>query len=316
MLNESFVPVAIDINLVKRQSDSEGDFFRHIAEQGHYAGRTKPTPTRQGLYISGVDGDLLDSLNSTRAESITGLIKRGLAEWDRKQKAEKTVQPLRESNEVDANFVVEFPEGGLILRQTMRDLPISSMPRRRTKRHNFDHAWLTANEKSQFVPKEMKPGSSWEIPSSTVKRFVSFHTVDQVNGEADAWDRDHVKEASINARVTKVLGTKVTIELSGHAKCSKDPSGATNPYNQSRVEKHIANDLSIQGHLVYDSELKSFESFRVLAAGVRSGADVYNSRTRDMGPSPIAFAFEMLEDKPENRIKPKFLLWKYFREYP
>jgi len=314
MINDSFVPVAIDINLLTHQTDSEGDFFRHIAEQGHFAGRQKPTPTRQGLYVTGVDGDLLHSLNSTEADSIISLMSRGLAKWDRKQKTNNVGKALRSTNTPDGKYVIDFPEGGMILRQTMRDLPRKSSRNHDTSRHNFDHAWLTAKEKLQFAPEQMKVGVAWQIPPSTVKRFASFHTVDQVHGEADAWNWEDVKHASMVARVRKVSGTKATIQLSGKVNCVKPPSGETNPYNKYTITKDITNDLSIKGWLVYDSKSKDFDSFRMVAAGMRSGTDLYNSRRNDMGPSPIGFSFEMLPDKPANRIKPKFLIWNYFED--
>jgi hypothetical protein len=312
ILNEFFIPVAVDINLLMYQRDSEGQFFRHIAEQGHFAGKTKPAPTRQGLYVTGVDGDLLHSLNATDAKQILSLMGRGLAKWDQKQNGNARIAPLYESNKTDPKFAIDFPKDGLILRQTMRDLPSSSNPRRDTSRHNFDHVWFTAKEKSDFTPKKMEVGETWEVATQTVKRLVAFHTVDQVHGEADAWGSKDVKEASIQCRVVDIAKSKVLIELSGNAKCIKPPSGEMNPYNNRKIEKDITNDLRISGELLFDSESREFQSFRLLAAGMRSGAATYNFRFNDMGPSPIGFAFELLEDKPENRIKPKFLTWQYF----
>jgi hypothetical protein len=275
---------------------------------------TKPAPTRQGLYVTGVDGDLLHSINATEAKQILSLMGRGLAKWEKKQSGAARIAPLYKSNKADSKFATDFPTGGLILRQTMRDLPSSSNPRRDTSRHNFDHVWFTAKEKADFTPKKMEVGETWEVPSQTVKRLVAFHTVDQVRGEADAWGWEAVKEASIQCRVVDIAKSKVLIELYGNAKCVKPPSGEMNPYNNKKIEKDITNDLRIRGELLFDAEARKFQSFRLLAAGMRSGAATYNFRFDDMGPSPIGFAFELLDDKPENRIKPKFLMWEYFWE--
>jgi hypothetical protein len=312
MLNESFVPVAIDINTVKHQKDAEGDFFRHIAEQGHYAGRTKPTATRQGLYVVGVDGELLHSLNSTRADKIVFLMKEALKIREQRNRAGVKANAFRSSNQPDSRFASEFPDGGLILRETMRDLPRRSNPDHETNRHNFDHVWLTAKEKESFVPPGMKVGTSWQIPESTVRRIVAHHTVDQVRGEANRWKLDEVEQVKLTAKVVDVTDGKVKIKLSGISKCRKAPSGEVNPYNKRKVAVPVTSDLQIRGWIVYDEAEEEFLSFRMLAAGMRTGADVYNFRWKDQQAAPIGFAFEMLEDKPENRIKPKFATWNYF----
>jgi len=303
LLNESFVPVAVDINHVIRQKDSEGDFFRHIAEQGHYAGRTKPTATRQGLYVVGVDGNLVDSLNSTRVETVLKLIKRSTAKWNRRNASDRR---LLESNSPDARYAVQFPEGGMILRQTMRDLPNASNRKQNLDRHNFDHAWLSAEQASHFSPSESKVGHQWSIPESIVKKLAAYHMIDQVRGESWPFDLEQVKLAELSAEVVAVKGSKGTVRMSGRVKNLKPATGQRNPFNKRTVDQDIVLELKLGGWLVYDSNAKRFDSLKLLAAGQRSGSDVYNFRWNDLGPSPIGFTFEMIEDVPENRIRPKF----------
>lgn len=298
------MPVAIDINYLIHQEDSEGEFFRHIAEQGHYAGKTKPSRTRQGLYITGVDGNLVDSLNSTRAETVLGLIKRGIAKWEKKGTAGKV---LLDSNTPDARHALKFPEGGMILRETMRDLPKASEEKRDLDRHNFDHVWLTADQKTSFVPKSFEPGYSWELPKPLVKSLATYHMIDQVHGESFAFSMKHNQTAELSGKIVSVDGDKVTVQLTGKVKNVKPATGALNPYNGRRVDKDITSDLKVCGWLVYDKSKNDFDSFRMLAAGQRSGGDVYNFRWKDPGPSPIGFAFEMVEDIPSNRVRPKYI---------
>ena len=71
--------MATNINHSQHRKDIEGKYFRKIAEQGHYAGRTQPTSTRQGLYVATVDGHLLASVNSTDAGEVLGMMKRAVA---------------------------------------------------------------------------------------------------------------------------------------------------------------------------------------------------------------------------------------------
>ena len=49
-LAASFVPAADEAHFLKVMRGAEGDLFRAVAEKGHYAGRTVPTSTRQGIY--------------------------------------------------------------------------------------------------------------------------------------------------------------------------------------------------------------------------------------------------------------------------
>ena len=310
MLNGSFVPVAVDINVVMNQKDAEGDFFRNIAEQGHYAGVTKPTATRQGLYITGVDADLLRSMNTTDAQEVIGLMSRGLASWESKNP--NKIKAFAQSNDPDSNYFAEFPSGGLILRETMRDLPRTSVYRQPTDRHNFDHVWLSKEEVDSLVPEDVKEGQTWQIADSISKRLVQFHMVDQVKGEADAWAHDDVKTSEISAKVTKIQDDTVTIQLSGKAKCQKPASGKKNPYNGQRIRVEQTIDLNIQGWITFDASDKQITKFELLAAGPRTGGALYNFRWDDMGPEPIGFAFEMLADKPQNRIRPKFIHWGYW----
>jgi len=297
------VPVAVNINHLSRQRDAEGQFFRHIAEQGHYAGRTKPTPTRQGLYISGIDGNLIDSLNSTEVDTVQQLIKRGIARWNQKT---PNALPFRNSNLPDKKYTVAFPKGGMILRETMRDLPEATTPKARHVRHNFDHVWLTADQKKSFMPSEMKLGHTWTIPDSITKKLAAFHLLDQVKGESWPFDPKHVKEATLTAKVTTVGGNKAKIQLMGRVKNVKPPTGERNPFNGRTVDREIVIDVVVRGWIIYDHSKQDFQLFKLLAAGYRSGSDVYNFRWQELDRSAIGFAFEMVEDIPSNRTRPKF----------
>jgi hypothetical protein len=217
-----------------------------------------------------------------------------------------------ESNSPDKRYNIEFPEGGLILRQTSRDLPRKNDPDYETWRHNFDHAWLTAKETKSLVPKNPTVGEKYSIPDSLVRRLARFHFVDQVKGEADAFSASDVTKASLIAEVVENQNGQVKIRLSGSAKCVKPPSGEVNPYSGNKTDKERGVKLAIQGWITYDLQEKSFRRFDLIATGDRWGTATYNFRHRDMGPAPIGFAFEMLPTKPQNMTRPKFLMWRYF----
>ncbi len=64
LASERFVPVAENCSPLQSQRDAKGEFFRLVAEQGHYAGRTYPTGTRQGMYVFTADGKVLGAANT------------------------------------------------------------------------------------------------------------------------------------------------------------------------------------------------------------------------------------------------------------
>lgn len=299
------------------QQDKEGEFFRKIAEQGHYAGRTKPTPTRQGLYLASSDGKLWASVNSTDARDVRKMIRKGLARWG---------APINQSNlkyePVDSNKTVEphseihipFPEGGLSLIETMRDLPRVNFPGHQTNRHNFDHAWLTAEEVDGFIPPKNEKGESFEINEAIVRRLAQFHFVDQVNGESDPWRPEDIESASLNGTVTEVDGAEITIELAGQVRCVQTPTGEKNPFNGKVINQERGVDLKIRGWLIYDTSSKSFQRFDLLGAGNRWGSALYSFRFRDLDPEPVGFFLELSPSKGVAKIRPKFLTWEYFGE--
>lgn len=314
-MKQEFVPLAVNVSDLQSQQDREGLFFRKIAEQGHYAGRDEPTGTRQGLYIATVDGTLLASNNTGSPIEVLRLMQKGISSWNRGNNNSKG--KFRSSAKPDENYKVSFPKGGLILRETMRDLPRPNEAFHKTDAHNFDHVWMTAEEVKAFSPAKAKPGFKYEIPEKIVRRLVRWHLIDQVKGESPAWKESQVLNASITAMVTQLAdqesGTpRVRIRLKGKANCACPPTGEVNPYNNKKITAERGIDAKIQGWLTYDTKTKSFTHFDLLACGERWGTATYSFRHQDLRRSPIGFTFELLEVKPENLIRPAFALDRYF----
>ena len=146
--------MATDINLSQHRKDAEGKYFRKIAEQGHYAGRTQPTATRQGLYVATVNGHLLASVNSAQADDVLRMMRQGVAKWQQRQALGMVVSKKKVPKKtwVDKNYSLPFPKDGMILREVCRDLPRHNDPSFNNWRHNFDNVWLTAEEVAAFKP--------------------------------------------------------------------------------------------------------------------------------------------------------------------
>ena len=81
LTGQHFIPVAENCSPLQRQPDAKGDFFRLVAEQGHYAGRAYPTGTRQGYYALTADGTVLAAANSREPQRMTELLQTALQRW-------------------------------------------------------------------------------------------------------------------------------------------------------------------------------------------------------------------------------------------
>jgi hypothetical protein len=183
LATREFIPVAENCSYLQQQRDAKGEFFRRVAEQGHYAGRTQPSATRQGLYACTADGRLLASINTREAEKVLDMLHQALERWrelDAAQPADSTGQaavPSTADHEADPRYRRDYPEDGLVLKVYARDLPRENDTRPDDWRRaaiNYDHAWFSREEARSLVPKEPSVGSRYPAPPAFVRRLARF----------------------------------------------------------------------------------------------------------------------------------------------
>ena len=82
-LARRFIPAADEVGLLQRKTSAgpEAEWFRTVAEQGHYGGRTVPTDTRQGIYAAAPSGVLLASINHSDPRRVADMLRKALAIW-------------------------------------------------------------------------------------------------------------------------------------------------------------------------------------------------------------------------------------------
>jgi hypothetical protein len=311
LLRDRFVAVTDNCSHTQRQTDAKGGFFRKVAEQGHYAGRTNPTSTRQGLYTCTVEGDLLASVNTTNADRMLAMLEEALTAWEDHVPREASAPAAYSA---DPRYERAFPEGGLILRGTMRDLPRDDDPDANTAPHNFDYMWITADEADGFIPGNLAVGVEFNAPAAVVQRLARFHLVDHVRGESTPWRAEDVGSARITLRIEEADGERVRLALSGHARLSRAASGETHPESGQPYDTDRGVDVELSGSVDVNGTTRAVTGLRAIATGDRWGSTRYNGRSKDLGPAPIGFGFELLPDAPENRTPPKFVLGSYFAE--
>ncbi|MBT8485171.1 MAG: hypothetical protein KJO43_06295 [Phycisphaerae bacterium] len=317
------MPAADEVGRLQRGQGAECDLFRTIAEQGHYAGRTVPSDTRQGIYATTPSGILLASVNSRSAREVTSMLERALAAWEVLPRAERRMDPASLTRApLRARWERLYPEDGLVLRVTSRDLREPSdpaaeptRPRRRSswKRHawNQDYAWFRRLEMMSFVPASRRVGATTTLPESLAERVVRLHLVDNVRGQVRAFSRDEVQRAEVTSRITAIDDGRITLALSGrtravHAATPEPPAEEGRRRNPERAERGVETELT--GRAIFDTERRRFVAFELVAIGKRWGATRYNGRERDTAAAGIGIAFTLATNDPP--VAPAYI-WEY-----
>jgi len=309
MLQKNFVCAAFNCSGVLSRKDQTGKFFQEFCEQGHYGGHTKPTNTRQGLYVVTPSGKFLSSQNTNNANQVRGVLNTGLRRWS----ALKGNEPATlEQKSVVKGRELQLPEDGIVLREVMRDLP-RPVADRNAWRYNLDHLWLTQSDCLALLPEELTKGAKRELTGNFKRRLLLYHCVDQVRGESNPWVAKNIEIGTLVTTIKKINDQKIGLSLNGKARMVQKPSGERNPFTGTRVSKERGVDLKIAGVLIFDRESQTFERFNVVAVGERWGTDVYSFRHKDPGPHPIGFAFELLSEDAKVRPEPAYARWnEYF----
>ncbi len=192
MLQNDFVPVAIDQWFQRQQQDAEGEFYRKVAGQGL---RQDFEKTTQGRYICSPDGVLHGYNNNRGADRVRLMMKVALANFD--PETVKHVEPI-DVDRPDGKFFLEPPAGGLRLRVHSKILggyqPASDWQAVFQDAIGRDNAWIKASEKKQLINWIKNQG---EPPSHVVSRIFRFHLIDNTRGEPPHWQPDELKQLTI-----------------------------------------------------------------------------------------------------------------------
>src|SRR5262249_18793825 len=191
---------------LKTGTDPECRLFQKFAERGHYR---RPGTTRQGTYCVSPSGVLLGSLNSNDPKRIADLLEKSLAKWDTLPREERLrpTDPRHDPPHVPRPERY-YPEGGLVLNVTARDLPREggkANPGRAGGREiawNQDFAWFTKAEARQFVPAEAKVGKRQDLPVPLLHRIACAHLIDNVRGQTSPFEESQVKKARPSTHLT------------------------------------------------------------------------------------------------------------------
>ncbi|MFK7737085.1 MAG: hypothetical protein AB8B50_13705, partial [Pirellulaceae bacterium] len=262
LLQESFVPVAIDQAYQRRQKDTEGDFYRKIASQSP---RSDFNKTTQGFYVADSSGKLLFYNNNRDPKKLTRLLKRSLVDFAELPATDS--EPIKDG-EQDPRWNPNKPAGTQVVRVRAKVLDGYPPPENRWQiifqsAVSRDNLWITKEETKSLI--------DGNIAESLVQRIARFHLVDSTRGEPSMWKRTDIRS--------------VEIEI--------DESGVVTGIFHLENE---AGDRGYQGSLrgklkVQDSRIKSLD---MVALGDFWGEGPYTRGAPD-GKFPLAVSFRLAD---------------------
>jgi len=287
LLQTEFVPYAGDQWYLHRQQDEAGKYFWQVAQQGHNRNLSKDI-TRQGVYAATADGKFLGSLNhSGSPERNLEMMRTALQRF---RKFEPQAVRIERDSPQDARYVRTPPKEGLVLNVFSRiPLPVPSgeawSPNQTTGR---DHLWLTAEEKQSLLPTTWQNGLRYPVPPAIAERFIRFHLVDNIRGEPDYWERDHLRQSEMT--LTVVDAAKKILRWEGFA--------------QMQRAKTQGAEVRLQGILRYDSKARHFTQFDILSWGTAWGEGTYTGGA-PQGRFPLVIALSLAGNRAVDRIPPQ-----------
>jgi hypothetical protein len=309
LLSQDFIAVAENSSALERQQDEKGVFFRQIAEQGHYGGRTYPTTTRQGSYAFTAAGRFLDSINTRDPAGMAAMLRSALSRWVAPDVAVApsagAAEPLPVVDPVDR----DYPAAGLVLEAVARDLPrdVDTRPDDWRKiAWNFDYVWLTREEARALVPELCQIGQQREAPWSVVRRLARFHLRDFVRGEPFSWPEEAVRHGALTTEIAGIAGEKIHLVLRGQVRLEYEAHWVR-PEDGEERRYPCGYDCTLYGEATWDDARQRFVACDLVASGPRWGANQYNNRDDDLGPAPLGIAFRLAGDTPREHTPPHCL---------
>jgi hypothetical protein len=316
-LAQRFLPAADEVHRLQSGDTAECRVFQAVAEQGHYAGRTEPSSTRQGIYALSPSGRFLASVNSRRPESVAGMLRTALEQWEALPDAERLGG--EEAQPAPWRWESEYPEDGLVLRVVSRDLPRPEAERAPERRRvdwrehawNVDYAWFRAEEARAFLPAEIEAGATVELPARLIERMACLHLVDNVRGQVSHFRRAELERARLSVRVDSVGEGHARLSMRGETRTAVEGTWPVDGFSsRDPGPQRRGIEVELAGRAEWNLAANRFSAFDLVCVGTRWGGTKFNGRADDLDPAPIGFALTLGSGKPAERIAPASI-WNY-----
>ncbi len=300
---------ADEVHRLQTGSDPESKLAQKVFEQGHYAGRTQPSSTRQGIYAAAPSGEMLASVNSNDANRVAAMLRQALNKWNGMTEAQRMLpgSPVEIKKQIRRAEDM-FPKDGLTLRVFSRDLPGGQRPPDwRADAWNQSFAWFRRGELQLPTGPMPKVGQTVPLVSIIPRRLAKLNFLDNVRGQTGPFDDRNIRAASLQGTVESIKGSVITLKLSGESHTERTGQWSIRGFNDAPSPQRQEMKLALSGRAVFDQAAGKFAEFELLAVGTRTGATQFNGRHDDPGPARIGFYATLTGDQPSERVAPDYI---------
>lgn len=282
---EGFIPVTLNTAYTQwREDDRLRRFFLEVVDQAPW--REEQDDTTQGMYVCASDGRLYGHTYDYEIESVLDLLRSG---------GEQAAARAPEKRRVVAGespFEQAAPAETLLASVFARIDPVPEGAAPENSYLGRDHLWILREELA-----ELRAG---RFPPSLATRLARFHLWDNVRGEPDPWEPEHVRTSDFRAKRGAEAGSEVEIE--GEFSMAA-PAGRQGVNGRELPASGYEGKLF--GVIAFDGE--KVKRFVLYADGVAWGESTYTEHA-PKGRFPLKVAFVLPSpDDPTRSVAPQGL---------
>lgn len=251
MLQNDFIPAAVDGGMTRRRKDPEGAFYLKFADT-------------QARYVAAADGTSLAKKTWAPSPHLNQWMKDALARFEKLPAASK--RPVVDAAEAGKSTRPMAPAGGLVLTEISRLLKgqeVSGAANAQCARlPAYDRVWLTRAEWRELLPKG--DAKSFEVDVKLVRKLARFHTVDLIGTQRAPWPEASVRDCKLTGEVLPGADGTVDVRLTGAMLIE----GSSKPApNLGPDDGEVKLDLRMSGVLRYDKARDEITQFDLVAHG-------------------------------------------------
>ena len=304
ILQEKFIPLAMDDWYLRRQNDDNGKFFIAMTEASPRAG--VGDDTRQGRYVFTAAGKFLGFNNNRGPDRILAMLRKSLAAFEKLPAAERAPQEGTGEVKPEPRFFRPLPKNGAVVKVYTRVLerepngPLRACaapegPNESFEHRGFgaaiDHFWLREEDVKRLIPdRDATASVPVPFPEVLAQRMARFHLADNTRGEPPHWRRDEVKAIAFTVTPESPVRAKLSGTVHLETKDGRRGfAGTLDGWLEHRNGKLTELKAAVTGEHWGDSPL---------------------TRGARPGKTPVGFAFLLCADpKPADRVPPQASRW-------